>query len=973
MARSGEATIAVVLGASEFPLYPAFAGSDGGPAFAASARAFADCLEAQFGPGWSAGHLLDLFDSDESARDQRRRLRRFLDARRDTATRLIVYYVGHGAFYGGQQYFLALRGTEERDEEYTGLGIGALAATVKDAFAHGQTFLILDCCYAGEAVRYFEGDEQGLARQADHATLDVFPAAGTALLCASSKHRAAISKGKTDRTQFSECLIDVLRKGVESGGEYLSLRDVGDETARRVKALFGQEAVHPEVRCPRQSEGVDPAEVPLFRNPAWSPTLERLLPDLAKRLVEDDHIGRLGVVAALERHLEGEDEVLRDAARIALEARLDEHDGERDFAVREAIRNALGTASLEAQDSLRDDVARLRRELARTPAAGGLEHLERQVAALLAGHPDDPELQDLEREIAAERRRTEAVPPPPAPDRTSVARRGWGLRIVLPAAGVAAGVLAAVLVLLWRGPVLVPDLAGLDRQAARQALEAASLQLGRVEGEHDPDRAEGAVLRHLPPRGAQVERGAAVDLVVSLGAPPVPVPGLTGLTLDSARARLAGLDVTLGEIRRQPSARPAGEVLEQSPAPGAPVAPGSPVALTVSDGPPVSAIPDVGGLAIGEAVRVLERAGMSTGDLEHEPAAGPPDTVLRQHPTPGERVPPGTAVHLVVSTGPEAFDALLAAQPPGAGPASGDTGAGDRERVRELLVLAEEDMAALRLTMPPGRNALERYRAVLDSEPGNADARAGLERIVSRYLALAEDATSNGDLQRGETLLERARQVDPADPRVGAALAHLGERRRASGEAARRQAAEAAARRAEDEAAAQRAREDAERRERARQATEPRAAAAPLRARLAVFPHDSIRACFYPVGSQLDAAARTVVSRRSDLELVYSFYARGAQNMPFGAGDGLWEGSAARKTPRVGAVQEAARALGADAVLMAWYHCSHKQAYTEDTYAIHVYLVDVRTGTMHRVERGLLDADDAVEAVLRELEVARRG
>lgn len=338
-------TLAVIFGASEFQLYPAFDKSEGGPAFDASSRAFRASLEAQFGADWLSTNVLDLFNSKDPAADQAQRLRKFLLANRENATRLILYYVGHGGFFAGQEYFLALRTTEKDNEHFTGLSARALADVVGKTFVHGQVYIVLDCCFAGEAMRHFQSDE--VNRQVETKTLEAFPAAGTALLCASSKDKVAVSKGQADCTQFSECLTDVLLNGVADGRELLTLRDVGVATTNRIQSRFGQEAVHPEIQSPRQTDGVDPADQPLFHNRAWQGNLEQLRPDLAERLRSEDRISRLGVVAELKRLLNGSDLTLSSAVRAALTERLSEEHGERDFAVRDVIADALDEVTRE--------------------------------------------------------------------------------------------------------------------------------------------------------------------------------------------------------------------------------------------------------------------------------------------------------------------------------------------------------------------------------------------------------------------------------------------------------------------------------------------------------------------------------------------------------------------------------------------------------------------------------------------------
>ena len=82
-------------------------------------------------------------------------------------------------------------------------------------------------------------------------------------------------------------------------------------------------------------------------------------------------------------------------------------------------------------------------------------------------------------------------------------------------------------------------------------------------------------------------------------------------------------------------------------------------------------------------------------------------------------------------------------------------------QIEGLLALGESDLAASRLTTPLGNNALERYRDVLEIEGDNAAALRGLERIVVRYVQLAEQAKAKGKFESARSFLARAQSVLP--------------------------------------------------------------------------------------------------------------------------------------------------------------------------------------------------------------------
>ncbi|MEM9303231.1 MAG: SUMF1/EgtB/PvdO family nonheme iron enzyme [Pseudomonadota bacterium] len=79
--------------------------------------------------------------------------------------------------------------------------------------------------------------------------------------------------------------------------------------------------------------------------------------------------------------------------------------------------------------------------------------------------------------------------------------------------------------------------------------------------------------------------------------------------------------------------------------------------------------------------------------------------------------------------------------------------------VESLLALAATDLAEDRLTTPADSNALDRYTAVLDLDPENEAAKAGLDAIVDRYFILSRAAFSRGDFPAAVRLLDRAARV----------------------------------------------------------------------------------------------------------------------------------------------------------------------------------------------------------------------
>jgi serine/threonine-protein kinase len=139
---------------------------------------------------------------------------------------------------------------------------------------------------------------------------------------------------------------------------------------------------------------------------------------------------------------------------------------------------------------------------------------------------------------------------------------------------------------------------------------------------------------------------------------PVVVPDVVGMTTDGARNALeqAGLTVsTVTEVASEDG--PAGTVIEQTPEAGEEVDEGSAVELRVSTGPAAPTaveVPDVTGASQEAASQTLLAAGFVVVVTEAASDDVQLGFVVAQRPTAGSLAAPGSAVDIVVSTGPPA-------------------------------------------------------------------------------------------------------------------------------------------------------------------------------------------------------------------------------------------------------------------------------------------------------------------------------
>ncbi len=76
-----------------------------------------------------------------------------------------------------------------------------------------------------------------------------------------------------------------------------------------------------------------------------------------------------------------------------------------------------------------------------------------------------------------------------------------------------------------------------------------------------------------------------------------------------------------------------------------------------------------------------------------------------------------------------------------------------------LLEFAGKDIDELRLTIPAGNNAMEKYGLVLILDPENTAALTGLDKLASRYLAMSRASQLSGRHRQSKVYLRRAAQV----------------------------------------------------------------------------------------------------------------------------------------------------------------------------------------------------------------------
>jgi len=204
------------------------------------------------------------------------------------------------------------------------------------------------------------------------------------------------------------------------------------------------------------------------------------------------------------------------------------------------------------------------------------------------------------------------------------------------------------------GGVVVPTLSGLTEEQARTALETAGLAVGEVTTENSDTVELGLIIRQDPEAGAEVEEGAAINIVVSVGIAQVTVPDLANMpeatAIEALRSAELDYDKTTDEFS---GAIPKGLVIRTEPAVGTAVPKGSRVILFVSAGVEQIKVPDVIGKTLAQAKATLEAVGLVVTTTESFNDTVPKGSVISQKPDPNVVYETGSTVTLDISKGPE--------------------------------------------------------------------------------------------------------------------------------------------------------------------------------------------------------------------------------------------------------------------------------------------------------------------------------
>jgi eukaryotic-like serine/threonine-protein kinase len=204
-----------------------------------------------------------------------------------------------------------------------------------------------------------------------------------------------------------------------------------------------------------------------------------------------------------------------------------------------------------------------------------------------------------------------------------------------------------------RQTVIVPDLANLQWEKARQKLFDIGLRLQIQTRHYDEKLLRDYILSQQPAPGEKVKKGRMVIVVVSKGSEVGVVPDVRKLPERRAVTELRKQGFLVGKRKRDYSdSLEKDMVLQVSPPPGTSISREMPLDLVISDGvkPTRADVPNLIGESLLDAKKTIEESGLELGKIDYKNNATlSPGTVISQSVPPGSSVPLESAINVVVS------------------------------------------------------------------------------------------------------------------------------------------------------------------------------------------------------------------------------------------------------------------------------------------------------------------------------------
>jgi serine/threonine-protein kinase len=199
-----------------------------------------------------------------------------------------------------------------------------------------------------------------------------------------------------------------------------------------------------------------------------------------------------------------------------------------------------------------------------------------------------------------------------------------------------------VTLIISAGPhmITMPQVTGQQLTVAEAAIKHAGLTPGKVKLVPSATIGAGIVIATSPGAGTSWPQPNPVAITESSGPP---LPNFVGSPKAVAEQWAAANGVALNEVTAKSSDQPAGNVIRQSLRAGSSFTKGQVITIDISPGPPMVAIPNVTGMKVNKASRILSRLGFEVAIGQQ---TGPFPVVDSYSPT--GQAPKGSTITLTI-------------------------------------------------------------------------------------------------------------------------------------------------------------------------------------------------------------------------------------------------------------------------------------------------------------------------------------
>ena len=214
--------------------------------------------------------------------------------------------------------------------------------------------------------------------------------------------------------------------------------------------------------------------------------------------------------------------------------------------------------------------------------------------------------------------------------------------------------------------VELPNFVGIQYESVLNSSKYSDFKIVVEETVYSDEYEKGVICEQKPKYPKTVKKGSEVKIKVSSGAQKITIPGFSNQEATQVFAELKNLGLEYTESRINHPSIASGYVIKTDPTKGSEVKAGTVVTVYVSLGAQtiMKQVPDVTGINVDDAKRVLESYGLKVGTVELDETSDEPyGTVIDQDPANGDMVATGSFVNLTVSQGDTVISRLTISVP----------------------------------------------------------------------------------------------------------------------------------------------------------------------------------------------------------------------------------------------------------------------------------------------------------------------